>query len=377
MNPVTTSPHHDFIFDCHKHASAKTPSLWSCPGQAFRPVLSTVPTRGWGLLLQGGGGRGDERRGEGGKGGREGIMCMCVGGRGVKGPGMCEAKPRGLQSIQISQFPVLCHQVLKSQFWTVSWVRHADSQTHTHTYGHTHTDRLKTAVLTELIYFHLPCVSSSLVFAVERHILTKGPSSLFLLTGFPLPYQLAAAALFASLRHQVEPPWAKVYRGTNRTAAVGFTLRRWEEESQHGRCLEASAWANYHGKGVVSKNILRFLDAVFEGAAYSRVWHSSSCAVCWSNVIGMWTTMSTLSRRRMFFLRENAQTRPVAEARLSENTGERLSSACEREASYHKKRERERRWKLHFHVIHFLEMAANPWTHLIRKRAHLRVSILL
>ncbi|TNN79316.1 hypothetical protein EYF80_010561 [Liparis tanakae] len=48
--------------------------------------------------------------------------------------------------------------------------------------------------------------------------------------------------------------------------------------SQRGRCLEASAWANYRGEGIVSQNILRFLDAAFEGAAYSRVWRSSSCA---------------------------------------------------------------------------------------------------
>lgn len=84
-----------------------------CDPLWFRPVICMMPSRGWSLLLQ----VGDVR----GLGGGE--------GRGGGGRRQCEAKPKGLLSIHISQFPVLCHQVLRSGFGLCHEL-HAHFRTH-------------------------------------------------------------------------------------------------------------------------------------------------------------------------------------------------------------------------------------------------------
>lgn len=72
-----------------------------------------------------------------------------------------------------------------------------------------HTIRHITTLLAELICFHLPSVSSNLVFAAERSF---NPSFLYLLTGFRLSNQLTAAAAAVAaflaflLQHQVKQP---------------------------------------------------------------------------------------------------------------------------------------------------------------------------
>lgn len=92
-----------------------------------------------------------------------------------------EAKPRGLQSIQTSQFPVLCHQVLRSCF---GLCHERKARTH------------MTAAFTELICFHLPSVSTTCFFAAERSLNQRSP---YLLVGFHLPNQLTAAAVANAL----------------------------------------------------------------------------------------------------------------------------------------------------------------------------------
>lgn len=72
------------------------------------------------------------------------------------------------RSPEYSDIPISCpvSSGLKKLFWTVSWVRYTHQCAHTQTHMHPH--RHITVVLTELICFHLPSVSSTLVFAVWK-----------------------------------------------------------------------------------------------------------------------------------------------------------------------------------------------------------------
>lgn len=76
-----------------------------------RPVLNTMPTRGWSLLLQ-----------VGGVWGRETVW------------GQAKTSP------EYSDIPISCpvSSGLKKPFWTVSWDRYMHQCTHTHTYIPTH-----------------------------------------------------------------------------------------------------------------------------------------------------------------------------------------------------------------------------------------------
>lgn len=121
--------------------------------------------------------------------------------------------------------------------------------------------------------------------------------------------------------------------------------------------------------------IVPSLDGVLFQGGSSRVWRSSSsnsgCAVRWSNIGHARGNAYTNADAQMTFrcAIHITRTRSMGAGKgYSSSAGGSKALTCKR---------RGRWWKLHFPVIHFPEMAANPWTHLIRKRAHLRVSILL
>lgn len=98
---------------------------------------------------------------------------------------------------RVFRYPNFLSRVTRSKEAVLDCVMsstHAPMCTLSHT--HWHTDSHKTAVLSELICFHLPSLSSTLVFAAERSLNQR---SLYLLTGFHLLNQPTAAAVTALL----------------------------------------------------------------------------------------------------------------------------------------------------------------------------------
>lgn len=140
--------HHSSILISHHMAWIRLHQDYMCDPLRVRPVLCTVPTRGWSLLQQVGGVWGWE--------------------------GLCEAKPRGLQSIHISQFPVLCHQVLRSRF---GLCHELDTCTNKHTLTHTHIQTYNRSPHWINLFSFALCQQYSGLCCRKKDLLTKGPHS--------------------------------------------------------------------------------------------------------------------------------------------------------------------------------------------------------